>query len=313
MLGLAVAILAVSTASIFIRFAQRQAPSLVIAAARLGLSALILLPFAWKGHRAELAALHPRQWGILILSGGLLAAHFAAWITSLELTSVAGSVVLVTTTPLWVAVFAPLLLHEAFSWRTMAGMVVALVGGALVAIGEPCLPGTCASSGTWLEGSALLGNFLALVGAWTAAFYLLAGRKMRSSLSLVGYTFVVYSCAAVFLGLMVLVNGQSFLGYSPEIYGWFLLLALVPQLLGHSSFNWALKYLPAAFVSVALLGEPVGAILLAMFFLGEFPAPLELFGGAMILAGILIASLKKGEKSTDMPAGKNAKEGTIKL
>jgi drug/metabolite transporter (DMT)-like permease len=214
------------------------------------------------------------------------------------MTSVASSVVLVTTTPLWVALFAPLVLREPFSRRILLGMLVALAGGVIVGLSENCVLSTggvaCASFGDLLEGGAFPGNFLALVGAWTAAFYIMAGRRMRSSLSLVGYTFVVYGSAAVVLLLMVLVSGQSLVGYPAETYGIFLLLALVPQLLGHSSFNWALRYLPAAFVSVALLGEPVGAILLTMLFLGEIPALLELVGGVLILGGIFIASWKKG-------------------
>ncbi len=297
LLGLGGAILAVSTASLFIRLAQHQAPSLVIAAGRLGFAALILAPFAWRSHRAELAGLSRRQWGVLILSGVLLAVHFAAWITSLELTSVASSVVLVTSTPLWVALFAPLVLRERFSRSALAGMLLALAGGVFVALSESCTLGAgglaCNSSGNLLEGKAFLGNFLALVGAWAAAFYLMAGRRMRASLSLVGYTFVVYGTAAMVLLGMVLVSGQSLTGYPPETYLLFLLLALVPQLLGHSSFNWALKYLPTAYVSVALLGEPVGAILLTTLFLGEVPAGLELVGGVLILAGIFWASWKQ--------------------
>jgi len=119
------------------------------------------------------------------------------------------------------------------------------------------------------------------------------GRVSRGNLSLTAYTFVVYGVAALILVIMVAFTGQPLGGYSPATYGWIIALGLVPQLIGHSSFNWALKFLPATYVSIALLGEPVGTVILAAIFLTEIPAPLEVTGGLMILAGILIASQKR--------------------
>jgi len=275
-------ILAVSTASIFIRFAQAQAPSLVIAALRLSFASLALAPLALTRHRAELAGLTRRELALGLLSGVFLALHFASWISSLEFTSVASSVVLVTTTPLWVALAAPLVLKESISRGVWWGMTLALAGGILVALSQD----SAAAAGA----SPLWGNFLAVSGAWAAAGYLLIGRRLRERLSLIPYIFVVYGMAALVLLILMAAAGQTPFGYTPITYFWLIALALVPQLLGHSSFNWALGHLPASFVSITLLGEPIGSIILAFLILKESPSGLELAGGACILLGIFLAS-----------------------
>lgn len=287
-------ILAVSTASIFIRFAQREASSVVIAVYRLTLASLILLPIALRGHRTELACLSRRQWLLIILSGVFLGVHFVSWITSLSLTSVATSVVLVTTTPLWVGLFSPLVLRERISKAVAVGLVVALVGGILVGLSESCALTAgglaCSTQGGEGGSSAALGSLLALAGAMTAAAYLFVGRTLRPSLSLIGYISTVYGVAAVTLVIMALLSGQPLFGFSPQTYLFFAALAVFPQLLGHSSFNYSLKYLSAAFVSVALLGEPIGSTILAMVVLKEIPTTLEVVGGIIILIGIFIAT-----------------------
>lgn len=288
-------ILAVSTASIFIRYAQQDAPSLVIAAARLSLASLILAPLALMRHRPELARLTRHEWMLGALSGFFLALHFATWISSLEFTSVASSVVLVTTTPLWVALLAPLLLREPITRATLGGMILALLGGSVIALSESCrLEGglRCGADENFIAGQALWGNFLALAGAWMAAGYILIGRSLRARMSLIAYIFVVYGMAAVVLIAIMLGAGLSPLGFSPITYLWMLALAVVPQLLGHSTFNWALGYLPASLVAITLLGEPIGSIILAYFLLNESPSVLEIVGGALILAGIYAASAR---------------------
>ncbi|MEW6178324.1 MAG: EamA family transporter [Chloroflexota bacterium] len=291
---LMVGILAVSTAAIFIRNAQQEAPSLVIAAYRLGLASLILLPFSMNRAHQDFKHLTPLERGHIFLAGIFLAIHFAVWIFSLELTSVASSVVLVTTTPLWVAIFSPLFLKERMKKEVWWGLGLAIVGGVIVAASEMChWEGeglSCVELRSFFMGKSLMGNLLALVGAWMAAGYLLVGRKVRPRVSLSSYTFLVYSSAAVILVMLAVLSGYSLSGYSVPVMGWFLLLAVVPQLIGHSSFNWALRYLPATFVSLALLGEPVGATLLAMLFLKEMPLLNEVIGGGMILGGIYLAS-----------------------
>lgn len=290
-------ILAVSTASILIRLAQREAPSLVVAVYRMALATLILAPFGLKRSIVEIRGLQRRQIFGLLLSGVFLALHFAAWITSLEYTSITSSVVLVTTTPLWVAIFSPMFLGEKLRREVWLGLGLAMLGGAIVAFRDVCAITagslTCEPIQGLVEGRALLGNGLALFGAFMAAGYMISGRRIRPHFSLVSYAFTVYGIAAVLLMVIVLAGRYSIIDYPAKTFLWFLLLAIIPQILGHSSFNWALKYVPAAFVSLALLGEPVGTTVLAVLILREAPAALEIGGGVMILAGIYLASRAK--------------------
>jgi drug/metabolite transporter (DMT)-like permease len=296
------AILAVSTASIFIRFAQREAPSLVIAAFRLTFASLILAPIALTRHRAELRRLTRRELLLALLSGVFLALHFATWITSLEYTTVASSVVLVSTSPLWVALLSPLVLRERLTRAVLVGMLLALTGGVVIALSDACVWQnglSCPSLAEFVQGGAFFGNFLALAGAWMVAGYLLIGRRLRSKMSLIPYIFVVYSIAAIALIVIMFAAGETPLGYPPMTYVWMLLLALVPQLIGHSTYNWALRYMPAALVAVTTLGEPIGSTILAYFLLREAPTWIKLGGATMILAGIWLASKAENHEQNE--------------
>jgi drug/metabolite transporter (DMT)-like permease len=291
------AILAVSTSSIFIRFAQAEAPSLVIAALRLSFATVLLAPIAWTRHREELRSLTRSEIGLGILSGLFLAAHFATWITSLEYTSVASSVVFVSTGPLWVALLSPLLLNERLKRAAVLGLAIAILGGAAIGLDEVCLWDHglhCSNIGQALQGRAVWGNFLALLGAWTVSGYLIIGRKLRArrtrSMSLIPYIFMVYGIAAIALLVIMFVAGESPLGYSAQTYLWIFLLAAFPQLIGHSTYNWALRYLPASFVAVTTLGEPIGSAILAFFLLQETPTIIVISGGILILTGIYLAT-----------------------
>jgi len=308
-LAITVGILAASTASIFIRNAQADGvSSLVIAAWRLSLASLILAPIALLRYRGELRTLTRRSLAFALLSGIFLAIHFATWITSLEYTSVASSVVLVSTAPLWVVILAPLTIREPVGRPVLIGMGLALIGVTIVGLSDSCtfqlaagqdLNGfaslQCPPLSEFIGGTAFLGDLLALAGALAAAGYLLIGRSLRENMSLIPYIFVVYGMAALVLVFIMFAAGELPFGYAPQTYLWFLLLALVPQLLGHSTYNWALGYLPVAFVSVTLLGEPISSALLAYFILDEVPTTLMIFGAILILIGIYIAS-QRGDK-----------------
>ena len=288
-----IAILAVSTSSIFIRLAQREAPSLVIAALRLTFASLILAPVALTRHRDELKKLTRSDLLLGLLSGVFLAVHFATWISSLEFTSIASSVVLVSTGPLWVALLSPIFLKESLTKSVLIGMLLALLGGTIIGLSDSCQIDNglvCPPFSEFVQGKAFLGNFLALTGAWAVAGYLMIGRKLRAGMSLIPYIFVVYGIAAIVLLGIMFTARQSPVGFSPMIYIWILLLALVPQLIGHSTYNWALRYLPAALVSITTLGEPIGSAILAYFILSEAPTLLTIFGGVLILAGIYVSS-----------------------
>jgi drug/metabolite transporter (DMT)-like permease len=287
-------ILAVSTASIFIRFAQKEATSLVIAAWRLTIASIILVPVAATTHKRELSSLTRGDLLLALLSGLFLALHFATWITSLQYTSVASSVVLVSTVPLWVALLSPVTIKEPIRKAVLVGLILALVGGGVVGISDACstVTGrlTCPSLADFMRGRAFIGDILAVCGAIAGAGYLLIGRKLRAKMSLVSYISLVYGMAAVVLVIIMLSARENPFGYTPTIYLWLILLAVIPQLIGHSTFNWALGYLSAAYVSITLLGEPIGSTLLAYFILGETPTMLKLMGGGLILVGIYIAS-----------------------
>jgi drug/metabolite transporter (DMT)-like permease len=292
--NLLIALLAVSTASLFIRFAQTDgAPSLVIAAIRLTIASVILAPIALLRHRDELQSLSRQDLMLGIVSGAFLAVHFATWISSLEYTTVASSVVFVATGPLWVAMLSPLLLNERLTRVAILGLVLAFLGGAIIGLSDACVIQNglhCPQLNQVLHGRAMWGNFLALCGAWAVSGYLIIGRKVRAKMSLVPYIFLVYSIGALVLILWVFAAHENLFQYSPEAYGWIFLLAIIPQLIGHSTFNWLLKYLSATMVAVTTLAEPIGSSILAFIFLKETPSLAVLLGGVLILIGIYLVS-----------------------
>jgi drug/metabolite transporter (DMT)-like permease len=296
-----IAIIAVSTASIFIRFAQGDgAPSLVIAALRLTFATIMLAPIVLTKHLEEIKRFTLNEILPGVFSGIFLAVHFATWISSLEYTSVASSVVFVSTGPLWVALLSPLLLKEHLARTAILGLGLSLAGGAIIGLSDACVWNhglSCPALQNVMHGRVMWGNFLALLGAFTVTGYLIIGRKLRARVSLIPYIFMVYGIAAIVLIAIMFASGHSPFGYTSTTYGWIFLLAALPQLIGHSTYNWALKYLPAAFVAVLTLGEPVGSAILAFFILNETPTQATLLGGALILTGIYFASRQASFKN----------------
>lgn len=289
-------IFAVSTSSIFIKFANQEASSVVIAAYRLILAVIILAPIAITRYKQELRNLSKREVFLGLLSGFFLALHFATWISSLEYTSVASSVVLVTTTPLWVALLSPVILKEPSSKAVTIGMFLSLIGGVIIGLSDSCTLNNglvCPPLSTFIQGQAFWGDILALCGALMAAGYIMIGRQLRAKMSLIPYIFVVYGMAAIVLLFILLSSHQQIIGYTPAIYVWLLLLAIIPQLIGHTTFNWALRFLPASLVSITLLGEPIGSTILAYIILRESPTMLKIIGALIIFIGIYIASSKQ--------------------
>jgi drug/metabolite transporter (DMT)-like permease len=276
---LPIGIIAVSTASIFIKLCD--APVLIIATYRMMLASIVLMPLAcykktWRGWEKD-------KMGWLLLSGLFLSLHFAFWIASLKYTSVASSVVMVTTHPIFVGIGGWLFLRERVGLNLIFGIALSALGSGLISYGDMSL-----------SKEALMGDGFALLGAIAASGYLLVGRKMRKDRDLISYIFPVYSTAGLILILFALIFQEPFFGYSSSTYLYLLLLALVPQLIGHTTFNWALKYIPASMVAITILGEPIGSTILAYFILGEGLTILKVLGGVFIFAGILIALKKKG-------------------
>ena len=281
---LGVGLLAISFGAIFARFAQGYGlPSLAVAALRLGLAALIVTPLAWWQSRHALRALDRRQLMLAAVAGFFLALHFATWISSLEYTSVASSTALVTTNPVWISLASLALFGERPSRMTLAGIAVSLSGSALIFWSD--------SRGGAGGQDALLGNGLALAGSWCFSAYLLVGRRLRAGMPLPAYIWLAYGAAALFLLLACRAGGVPVAGYAVPAYVAALALALVPQLLGHTAYNWSLRYVSPTFVAVVTLGEPVGSALLAWLFFGESFAPAQAAGFVLLLAGIYLAAV----------------------
>jgi drug/metabolite transporter (DMT)-like permease len=296
---LALAVLAASFSSIFIRFAQTEATSLVISAYRLTIAALLLSPILLFRYRGEVRALSRNESRLSLLAGLFLALHFGTWITSLEYTSVASSVVLVQTAPLMVAALSPLLLGEQISRYLLVGLLIAMFGSLLVGISDACGAEGCLQLNELLQGTAIRGDLLALAGAAAGAGYVIVGRRVRQSVSLVPYIGIAYGAAAIALIAASLFQGAPLFGFEPKTYLWLLLLAIFPQLVAHTSYNWALGYVAAAVVSLVLLAEPVASGILALVILDETPTTLRLVGGALILVGIGLGTLRTNSSQSE--------------
>ena len=288
---LGAAVLVVSSAAIMIRVAQAEGVnSIAIAAWRLTIAAALLWPLAWAKASKEIAALQKPDWLLGIAAGFFLALHFAAWISSLAYTSVASSVALVATNPIWIAMVSWLIFREKLGGWLVLGIAAAVAGSALIFLSDANLVTGSGSS------NPLLGNGLAVVGSLTVCGYLLIGRRLRKTMSLLSYIWLVYSSAAIALMIAAIAAGATLMGFSAKAWVCLFALALGPQLLGHSAFNWALKHVSATFIALVILGEPIGSALLAWLIFGERFAPLQLAGFSMLLAGIYLASRGEGQR-----------------
>ena len=279
LLALGLAIAAVSTSAILIRWSD--APPQVAAFYRVALTLLVLSPVTLANHVDDVAALSRRDVLVAAGAGLALAVHFAAWFESLSWTSVAASVTLVQTQPLFVAVGAWAVLDERATGRMLSGILLALLGSLVLSLGD--LVSGAATVGRW----PLWGNTLALVGAVAVAAYLLVGRSLRQRLSLYPYVTVVYATCALGLLAVVLVADVPLVDYPPREWLLFLAMAVGPGVLGHTVVNWLLEEVESAVVSVSLVAEPVGSTLLAAALLGEVPGWLTVVGGVVVLAGIV--------------------------
>ena len=283
---LALGIAGVSTGSILARIAVAEAHPFVISAYRLGLVTLALLPFALRWGGAELRALSRRDMAQAALSGLFLAAHFSTWIASLDHTAIANSVLLVSMSPLWVALLGPLVCRDRVGWRVFVCFAVALAGSAVIAVGD-----------AGAESGAVRGDALALSGSVCGAFYLLIGRNLRRRLSLPTYAVLCYGSAAVALvGLSMLLR-LPLAGFGGRTLAALVAMAVLSQGLGHTSFNWALKWLRPHIVAAAFLGEPIGASILAYLIFSERLTVTTGTGGFLVLFSLyLLVAGERGDK-----------------
>lgn len=276
-LALFLGVVAVSTSAIFVKLASAPAP--IIATYRLIFSVLLTLPFLlWnRGILTEIRQLTKKQWLLSTLSGAFLASHFLLWFESLRFTSVASSTVLVTLQPLFSFVGGYFLFGEKLRPLALSGGLLAIVGSFVIGWGD-----------FQIGGMALWGDILALLGAATVTAYWLIGQYVRQNISSLAYTLVVYTMTSLLLLAYDLVLGYELTGYPMSDWGWFFCLALFPTLLGHSIFNWIIKWLNTTTISMGILGEPVGTAILAYFILGEVVTLPQCVGGLIILVGIYL-------------------------
>ena len=280
---LGIGLIAISFASIFIKLCD--APSLVIAAYRLAIASIFYIGFTRIRYGPILLHYSKSQLKIGLLSGVFLTIHFATWITSLKFTSVASSVVLVASGPAFVAIGSYIFLREKPSKLMLLGILIAFTGTIIISVHDFSL-----------DKNSLVGNLLAIAGAIGAAGYLLAGRKLRVSMDTFRYITMVYSVAAILLLLIALISGNSLVVYTPKTYLLLFAIAMIPQVIGHTSLNWALKYFSATAVAVIILGEPIGASILALVILGEKLSLVKVGGGVIILIGVIVAILAEPKR-----------------
>lgn len=290
-LALLISIISVSFASIFIL--SCEAPPLSIALYRLLFTTLLILPFVlfYTKIRTELLSLKRSTIIIMVIIGFILALHFAFWITSLTKTSVASSVILVTAHPLLVGPVSHFFLKERLSSLNSLGIMLSVSGVIILVYGNYGF----ASSLDTLEG-----NILAILGGIAAGLYILGGRKVRKTVSIGSYAFVVYAVGTVTLFFICLFFNAPIYNLSIRDYGIILLMAVVAGILGHTLYNWALKYVRASLASVALLGEPIGSSLLAFAipWIQQIPSNFTIIGGGIILLGIYLTSRDKSNNSS---------------
>ena len=285
---LGVGLTAISFGAVLARIAQAEGvSSLAVATWRLGLAAIIITPVALLQSRRDLVALTRAQITMAIAAGFFLALHFATWITSLEYTSVASSTALVTTNPLWIGLASFVLFRERPSAMMIGGIALSF-GGSLFIFWSDSQSANAGSN-------PMLGNLLALIGSWCFSAYLLIGRRLRAGLGLPAYIWLAYGAAGLFLLVTGGLGGVVLFDHSQAAWLALLAMALGPQLLGHTSYNWSLRYVSATFVAVVTLGEPVGSALLAFIIFNEGFAPLQFVGFTLLLVGIYLAA--KGEQA----------------
>jgi len=285
---MSVGIVAISFASIFIKFCD-DVPSIMIATYRLTISSIILLTIA-KGRGIRFTSFSKKQLLIGVLGGFFLSLHFSFWISSLKFTSVASSVVLVTTNPIFVGLFSYLLFREKQPPELILGIILSFSGSVILAIGDSGLQGLSIQNPSFL-----LGDVLALLGAIMTSGYLMVGSKLREEMDVLSYICVVYTFSACFLLIASVSWGIPFTGYKASSYLYMVLLAVVPQLIGHTAINWSLKHLKTSMVAITILGEPVGASILAYIIFHETIKSFQGIGIVLIFLAIIISS-RKGRK-----------------
>jgi len=270
-----IGVISVALSAIFVKMATADAG--VIAFYRMLFSVLLMLPIFLLKYRREVLVLSKRDWIFSGFAGVFLAFHFIFWFESLNYTSVASSTVLVTLQPIFAFAGTYFFFKEKLAFKTILSAAIAILGSFIISWGD-----------FQLSGTALFGDILALIGCALITAYLLFGQDVRKRLSLITYTFIVYSISTVTLFFYVLIQGESFGPHPGSDWFWFVMLALIPNLLGHTLFNWSLKWVSTNVLSIAILFEPVGASILAYYVFQETLSWSQVTGGLIVISGILL-------------------------
>ena len=300
---LALGLTSFAFSAILVKLAQTEGiPSLFIASSRLMIAAILLTPFVLMKHRANLATLNRKDLFLAFSAGIFLALHFISWVTSLEYTSVLISVVFVTSGPLWVAILEFIFFRAKLPKLVILGLVVAIFGGLLIGFAGALSDASTVEIDRQRE---LIGGGLSLIGAMTIAVYLIIARKLQqprirngvtTKLHIIPYIWLVYGSSGLLLLAWTVFAGIPLTGYSAQGYMWLILMALFPQLVGHSSLNYAVGYLPATIVSMATQLEPIGSAILAYLLFNELPFPLQILGSIVIIFGVMLANYGQHKK-----------------
>ncbi|MDJ0845511.1 DMT family transporter [Crocosphaera sp.] len=289
---LTLGILSVSSTAIFIRLALQASGtlglefSLFLAASRLLIASVVLLP-AWG--TVVKNKVTPQAYYYAIGAGVSLALHFVSWITSLSFTSIAASTTLVTTNPIWVALLSWFWFKEKLKKSTILGIIIALFGGILIAIGDSNINSS--------DSQPILGNTLALMGAFFVSFYLIFGKlSQQQGLKIASYSVIVYTIAALLLFPLPFIFGSGYTNYPNSVYFYVILMAIFSQLIGHTSINWSVRWISPTLVTLAILFEPIGSSFLGFILFKEIPSTLVLIGAIIILVGVIISVLSSQDK-----------------
>ncbi|UJL47038.1 DMT family transporter [Virgibacillus sp. NKC19-16] len=284
-IAVVIGVITVSASAVLVKLAD-SAPAAIIANYRLLFAVLMMLPIVLLKYRHEFRLISRKDWILSILAGVFLALHFILWFESLNYTSVASSVVLVTLQPIFAFLGTYFFFKERFSSGAIISMIIALFGSFIISWGD-----------FQLGGMALFGDILALLGAITITVYFLFGQRVRKNLSLMTYTFVVYGASAITLIIYNMALQNPFFGYPADHWWIFLALAIFPTFFGHTLFNWALKWLSTSTISMGIVFEPVGASILAYFILGEVVTWTQLLGGTIVIFGLLLFIVSTSRKT----------------
>lgn len=279
-----IGVISISSSAVLVKLAD-NAPAAIIANYRLLFAVIIMAPLILVKYRHEFRFIQRKDWILSAGAGLFLALHFILWFESLSYTSVASSVVLVTLQPIFAFLGTYLFFQERFSFGAIISMIIALLGSFIISLGD-----------FQLSGMAFLGDILAILGAIAITAYFLLGQKVRKRLSLMTYTFVVYTISSISLVLYNLILQHPFFGY-PSSHWWiFLALAIFPTFFGHSLFNWALRWLSTSIISMGIVFEPVGATLLAYIVLQEQVTASQWLGGTIVLFGLFLFIVSTSRK-----------------